>query len=173
MATDIEGYQILVERLLGKRPPSLWTYQPECGTAACFTHAVAVPPIRADYPSGECAYCGSTADTVDHILPRNWTGRAARNRVVTVPACRECNSAIGDRYAPTVQERRSIAHSFLRRKYKAALRTVMYGPSDLAELGPNLRAFKAKMMATHEWVMARLEWPPDRFYDDRAMASAY
>ncbi len=42
-----------------------------------------------------CGYCGTAADTIDHVQPRSRGGRNSwRN---TVAACRDCNQRKGDR----------------------------------------------------------------------------
>lgn len=86
-----------------------------------------------------CVYCGWDADTVDHVLPRTWTGDAARRFVPTVPACLDCNVRIGDRFAPTLAERRQIVFESLERKHRKLLRVAPWSDDDLAELGPRLR----------------------------------
>ena len=40
-----------------------------------------------------CAYCGSTADTLDHVLPVAKGGLTTRTNLI--PACRSCNLAKG------------------------------------------------------------------------------
>lgn len=42
-----------------------------------------------------CQYCGSDAETVDHVVPRSRGGRHEWNNVVA--ACRRCNGAKRDR----------------------------------------------------------------------------
>lgn len=42
-----------------------------------------------------CSYCGSAADTVDHVLPRSRGGTTERTNLVA--ACRKCNSGKGAR----------------------------------------------------------------------------
>lgn len=46
-----------------------------------------------------CAYCGDTATTRDHIIPKNLYPRSLRRpsiRLKTVPACRQCNETYSD-----------------------------------------------------------------------------
>jgi 5-methylcytosine-specific restriction endonuclease McrA len=165
-----DDYQTLGSRLVHPRPPAGYTIRSTCTIPHCVTHAQPVPPLRPSYPPGVCVYCGWPADTQDHILPKSWTGDAARSRTVTVPSCRECNSAINDTYAPTIAARRAIAHSHIRRRYSKYLTAIMYGPSDLAAMGHTLRTAAVARMNGHEATMARLAWPHDPFYDARALA---
>jgi hypothetical protein len=39
---------------------------------------------------GLCGYCGATATSLDHIIPRFKSGSSSRNNLV--PACQRCNS---------------------------------------------------------------------------------
>lgn len=86
-----------------------------------------------------CVYCGWDADSVDHVLPRTWTGDVARPHVPTVPACRDCNSRIGDQHAPTLAERRHLAHESLERKHRKLLRNPSWSDDEMSEFGPRLR----------------------------------
>ncbi len=45
---------------------------------------------------GECQYCGSRAESIDHIVPRSRGGRHEWENVVA--ACRRCNTSKRDRY---------------------------------------------------------------------------
>lgn len=58
----------------------------------------AVPPIGQEVLleefAGRCAYCGSPAETWDHIVPVSQGGRTTPGNVV--PACRSCNSSKKD-----------------------------------------------------------------------------
>jgi len=44
----------------------------------------------------ECAYCGETADTVDHVIPRS-AGGDVWSPDNLVASCKRCNSAKGNR----------------------------------------------------------------------------
>lgn len=44
---------------------------------------------------GSCQYCGGSAESIDHVVPRSRGGSHAWDNVVA--ACRPCNSAKGDR----------------------------------------------------------------------------
>jgi 5-methylcytosine-specific restriction endonuclease McrA len=45
---------------------------------------------------GKCAYCGGTATSVDHVIPRSRGGQHAWDNVVA--ACRRCNHIKADRH---------------------------------------------------------------------------
>lgn len=58
-----------------------------------------VPPTRRTVlqrDAHRCAYCGGTADTVDHVLPRSRGGRHEWSNVVA--ACVRCNHRKADRF---------------------------------------------------------------------------
>ena len=70
----------------------------------CLTRYVRVPHRRVVPPSRRtvlqryghsCAYCGATADTVDHVHPRSRGGRHEWSNVVA--ACARCNRRKADR----------------------------------------------------------------------------
>ena len=149
--------------------PHLAYLAPTCGTELCteVEHLQFVTVTKLKYPSRVCIYCGLTGGTRDHILPVTWTGEAARRGVITVPACGECNSAIGDAYAPSITLRRDIAHKYLRKRYKSTLRTVVPTPEELDEYGPGLRSYIVNAIAERELILDRLAWPPAG-YDERA-----
>lgn len=108
---------------------------------------------------GFCRYCGDPADTVDHLLPRAWTGEAQRSLVDTVPACRECNSALGDSFLRSIIERREHVREHLRRKYRRILDLPVWTEPELAELDHSLRTRVEDSLARREWIMDRLRWP--------------
>lgn len=87
-----------------------------CGVIRSASMAVPVPsvirlttyvrvPYRARLPltrrallardGHRCAYCGRSADTIDHVVPRSRSGRHEWENVVA--ACRLCNGRKGDR----------------------------------------------------------------------------
>lgn len=102
-------------------------------------HAGGVDVKHHSETPGLCTYCGWDAESVDHLMPRTWTGEAARQFVTTVPACKDCNSRIGDQYAPTVAMRKSIAYESLERKHRKLLATRSWADDELEEFGTRLR----------------------------------
>lgn len=142
-----------------------------CGERFCLNvdHMQIVRPRKMDYPHSVCVYCGLSGYTRDHIEPKSWTGEAARSFVITVPACGECNSFIGDSFAPTVPERREIAQSRIRKKYAKVLRYVDYSDAELSEFEGSLLSAVLDGVEDKKMVLARLGWPTDPAYDLRAL----
>lgn len=68
-----------------------------------------------------CIYCGAFAEHADHLVPKPWTGSAARRFVPVVPSCADCNLRINDALRFTIAERAGIAAESLRRKYRKDL----------------------------------------------------
>ena len=126
-----------------------------------------------DYPPYLCVYCGETADTVDHLFPRGWSGDTTRKLVPVVPACRECNSTLQAIFLPSVEDRRAYIHRRYRVKYRRALQMLYRTEEGLAEFGPNLRLLISKLQDKHDAVMNRLNWPHDPNYDADAWADAW
>jgi hypothetical protein len=129
--------------------------------------------VYPDYESGVCVYCGETADTVDHLLPKPWTGGTARKYVPVVPACRECNSTLGAIFLPDVQERRTEVHRRYRRKYRRALSMVVLHDDALDDFGPNIRLTVVRLHEEHYRALRRLSWPVDPSYDAEAWEHAW
>lgn len=156
---------------LGIESPALSWPTPMCGTPLClrYEHLVWESPLRLDYPAGVCVYCGVIAGTKDHLLPRTWTGEAVRRKVLTVPACGECNSTISDRYAPSITERRAIAHGRIRKRKSRVINMPVWTEDEIAKLGAGLRSTILKGVHDQKLTLARLAWPDEQDYDLRAM----
>lgn len=56
---------------------------------------------------GRCAYCGGSAATIDHVLPRSRGGRHEWENVVA--ACHRCNHVKGDRLVAELGWRLRVA----------------------------------------------------------------
>lgn len=129
--------------------------------------------VYPQYPSDRCVYCGETQDAMDHLIPRNYSGEADRLLVPVVPSCTECNSTLGDKYIPDVQDRRSYVQNRYRGKYRALLNIVWFGETDLLEFGPSLRTMLIRRMEQHIRLMSRLSWPHDPAFDADAWSSSW
>ena len=159
---------------LGIDQPALSWPTPTCGTPLCLTfrHITWEAPKKLAYPPGVCVYCGMSANTKDHLLPRTWTGESVRRHVLTVPACYECNSAINDRYIPAINDRRKQAQLYIARKNKKLLRMPDWTQEAINELGPTLRSAIERGVHDLKIIRARLGWPEEPDYDLRAMQMA-
>jgi hypothetical protein len=74
-----------------------------------------------------------------------------------VPACRECNSALGAR-GFTVRERRELAKAAIEKRYASELKESDWTPEELAEMGPALRADIEQRTRLRDWVRLRLTY---------------
>lgn len=111
-----------------------------------------------------CVYCGMPADTVDHVPPRHMRVQIQALGLVgiqerEVPACRECNSALGARPLLTVTERRDYMKDFIRRRYKSVLRMKDFTEEELLELGESLRGMIRRNLSMRQIIQQRLRWP--------------
>lgn len=154
--------------------PSLEWLTWTCDTDWCVTpaHLETNLPTKLHYPYGVCIYCGLPGWTKDHLLPRSWTGDSARKSVVTVPACGECNSLIGDSFAATIRDRRDIAQSRLCKKHRRVLSRYEYSEDELSDFGHLLRSSIVSGLEEKRQLESRLAWPHDPFYDARALETS-
>jgi hypothetical protein len=165
---QIEAKGIVQDRMDRSLP---WIYvAPACDTRYCLTddHLRWYRAQRIEYPAGVCVYCGLPGYTKDHLLPVTVTGEAVRKFVAVVPACGECNSAIGDRVGHRVTERREEAHAHIRRKYRKTLAAPPWTKTELRSLGRNLRTHIERSESKRQVALDRLAWPWDPEFDKRA-----
>lgn len=151
--------------------PWCWV-ETACGSRLCLDvkHMIFRSPQRLLYPAGVCVYCGEYADTRDHLLPVTYTGKAVRRHVLTVPACRQCNSFIGDASAPSITERRAIAHSSLRRKRFRVLQSFDYTDDELEDFGHSMRSSVLRAREEKDRLLRRLAFPGGDIYDREYLA---
>jgi hypothetical protein len=164
-ALDLTWIELAVEH-----PPLSWPF-PQCGTPLCLNlgHLTWESPRRLLYPEGICVYCGLEATTRDHLLPRTWTGDAIRRHVLTVPACQQCNSIIGDRFVLSITDRRKYAQERIADKNRNLLNMPAWTPDEIAKLGKSLRSVVERGVFDRALLRDRLSWPKDPDYDVRAM----
>jgi len=118
-----------------------------------------------------CYYCGAVAETIDHVVPQIVLQAAAlsqdesvrqyfhkRHRIMTVPACTECNSLVGPKYFDTLAERRDYARERLRRRYRRYIETPSWEPSSLMDLDSPLRGYVLNALEIRRLVLLRLSW---------------
>lgn len=80
--------------------------------------------------------------------------------LITVWACRQCNSILGNRYFRTIRDRRAAVKDSLRAKYHHLLESPDWTESELDEMGYALRSFIAGRMALKKQIRERLRWRP-------------
>src|SRR4029434_8336339 len=118
-----------------------------------------------------CYYCGDPAETTDHTIPSSAlkslrgfdeeTRQAILTRlprIVTVDACRSCNSVLGAVTYPTLEQRRQHVVRYLMRKYAKLLASSDWEEGELAELGPTLRSAVISRQGGKEWVRQRIRY---------------
>jgi hypothetical protein len=104
------------------------------------------------------------ADSVDHVPPRAARpqiialGLASRYPFQEVPACRECNSALGYAGPWHLAQRKVWIKRWLRRRYAKYLRIPMWTDSELGRLGPQFQQFVIAGLARKAEVEHRLRW---------------
>jgi len=90
-----------------------------------------------------CAYCGETADTIDHAVPQ-WLAQqnvaiAKLYTLVAVHSCLNCNVLAGGVVDKTFTARRARIAKKLKRRAGSVLRTVLHTEQEISEIGPGLR----------------------------------
>lgn len=115
-----------------------------------------------------CIYCGMTADSRDHFVPRSWRRVVEQWRLGvwkdapdTVPCCLQCNSIAGAKPFSTVAAKRVYIQSRLRDKNARLLASPFHTEDDLAELGHGLRSHVERREVQRLRLLMRLSWPYD------------
>ncbi len=105
-----------------------------------------------------CVYCGVVATSVDHIPPILLRNAVAENERYCVPACLECNSALGAKRLFALLDRQIYMRLWIRRKYAAYLRVQNRTPDEALDLGYNLKTMMDGVLRTKTWVESRLSY---------------
>jgi hypothetical protein len=112
-----------------------------------------------------CEYCGQTADTRDHVIPR-----AHRHSLEsaglswdlsipdTVPACRECNILAQAGVWSSLEEKRLAIQDKLRSKYRRTLQTPDLDSEELADLKGSLKKHIQKELLNKQIIQERVSW---------------
>lgn len=75
-----------------------------------------------------------------------------------VPACRECNCALGAKALWTVRERKEYVKRWLERRYARELSMPGWSDDEVRELGPSLQQDVVAGLAVRDLVRRRLQW---------------
>ena len=112
----------------------------------------------------KCTYCGSIADSRDHVVPASTQYVQDRkfrpvptNRHNTVPACRLCNSMLGANGGHTVGSRANFLVERYKKRYARVLRLPYWGDAEIDRLGKNLRSFIRKDKALKDSAQVMIE----------------
>ena len=115
----------------------------------------------------QCVYCGERANTEDHLQPRSHVAkllgiinlREALGRLVTVPACLECNSLVGAKIFLTTGAKRRYIQAKLRHRYRRVLEMPAWSNKELGEITcPNLRSIIVSGVEQKERLLHRVRW---------------
>ena len=76
---------------------------------------------------GKCVYCGQRSETKDHIPPVSLASEMDLENLkgldpVLVPACHQCNFAIGDSLTTSLSDRRELICQYLQKKYPSYIK---------------------------------------------------
>jgi len=93
-----------------------------------------------------CVYCGSSKNIEnDHLIPYSFTHIKTRKRLNnskkgTVPACRNCNRMLHNKFFITVSDRAAYLLPKYNKKYNKLSRLPEWTEEELSELGRTLRS---------------------------------
>lgn len=110
-----------------------------------------------------CTYCGVESDVMDHVPPIHLADRLCSEEQAQIdfkklPACTECNVALGGRLLKTVSDRRRHVLRYLRQKYAKFVRMPEWTEEELGTLDPNM-ADDVRRHARHSrWVKSRIAY---------------
>lgn len=93
-----------------------------------------------------CFYCGSIADTRDHITPHSTERPSSQKRQWStdyVNACRECNTMLGNSFPWSLYDRIMYLHDKFKKKKKLHRAFVEWDEDDLEEVSDTMRTWIA------------------------------
>jgi hypothetical protein len=100
---------------------------------------------------------------MDHVPP--WSARSilieygvTKWDFVEVEACRQCNSALGNKTLWTLTERKAYMKDWIRRRYKRVLNQPEWSEDEKAELGHSLCEYVTAYQILAEITRRRLKW---------------
>lgn len=112
----------------------------------------------------ECAYCGWTGNTRDHVpaLSTYWLGNRNSNSKAgiswkkTVPCCSECNSTLGSHASDNLRERADYLSERYERKYKRLINQPVWTPEEIDSLGESMKGFVIAKGVERQRIIDRL-----------------
>lgn len=111
-----------------------------------------------------CYYCGSPADTIDHVPPRAIRNLMTNNRdafgmykFVEVDCCKECNRALGKK-GWTLKERRQHIVCWFRKRYRTILLMPTWSEKELDSVSDAIRGRILASLRFRNIIRRRLRW---------------
>ena len=117
---------------------------------------------KADCPDNRCIYCGDVSDTVDHVPCLDalyCLGSGFFEDVGIVPqkfpACRECNSFLGNIFLHKLHQRGHYIHDKFMKKYAKILGTPAFSQEEIEEFDRGLRHTIENRETVKKWARRR------------------
>ena len=110
-----------------------------------------------------CEYCSMVADTVDHIPPTSIRptlialGLLNDYPFIVVRACRECNSALGDKAYWTIEQRKEYIAKWIEKRYREYLVIPYWSKIEIDALDYKLRQLVNHGLAVQQVTLKRLD----------------
>lgn len=124
---------------------------------------------HAPYGDDVCVYCGEYATTHDHVTPTGYVAslhddidtlrRKLGNGLITVPACKDCNTRLGTFIGHSVSHKREELKRRLRRKFSRLLGSYDWSDKEVEGLGRSLQSFVLAQESKRRLVERRLSFP--------------
>lgn len=118
---------------------------------------------KRNHAANACTYCGLVSDTKDHVPPqsvRPFLESVGEKRFpfLLVPACRECNCALGAKTLWTVRERKEYIKRWLEKRYAKVLSMPGWSDDEIQTLGPTLATDVVAAIVQRNMIRERLKW---------------
>src|SRR6266478_8549647 len=134
---------------------------------------------RAITNGGMCVYCGQSASSLDHFVPKSMIRALADtiepikriSGLVLIPACRECNSIAGARIFRTVGMKRRYIQKRLKQKYRKFLQLPNWSENETAELGSALAKHVHAGINVRTWIESRIAWKNNQMSENARFAA--
>lgn len=123
-----------------------------------------------------CFYCNEAADGLDHVPPISWVETYSKEfwkenqyPFATIPCCRDCNSALGNRRLFSVEDRLKFLESFYDAKFTKEY--IPWSEAEIREMGPffqksiRARQEKARIFLDKVQAVQKRLIKPDTFPD--------
>lgn len=129
--------------------------------SAKFVSRPAVTPMK-NIDLFDCTYCGVTAEARDHVIPASYDytsrKRVRYGRDEVVPACKECNSKLSNKWLPSIAQRAQYIANALTRKYRVELAFPDWDDYDLEDMSTIMRKQILAKIKIRELTKARIEF---------------